>query len=123
MNIASPFVATSVRVFHQLTPDSHTLHLPLYSAIPIIICRFILNLRQVKPPGNSWASSGDQTLSLRYAGEMGGSLHFSTDKESEDIDAPIAQDEESSDLEVLAATAVEERSEHDMTIEWVSHVS
>ena len=46
---------------------------------PIIICRFILNLRQVKSPGNSWVSGSGRSLSLRFVGNAGESLRFGAD--------------------------------------------
>ena len=49
---------------------------------PIIICRFTLNLRQVKSPGSSWVS-GDQSASLRFVGNAGGSLQFGPDDDEE----------------------------------------
>lgn len=42
---------------------------------PLVVCRFILNLRQVKPAGSSWIS-GNQSHSLRCVGNMGESLQF-----------------------------------------------
>ena len=43
--------------------------------VPLIICRFTLDLRQVKSPGDSWVS-GSQSASLRFVGHAGGSLRF-----------------------------------------------
>ncbi len=53
----------------------------------IIVCRFILSLRQIKPAGNSLVSgtSHGQQASVRFAGNMGQSLEFGTDEE-EDVD-------------------------------------
>ena len=48
----------------------------------MIICRFTLDLRQVKSSGSSWAS-GDQSVSLRFVGNAGGSLRFGVDEEEE----------------------------------------
>ncbi|KAI0769533.1 hypothetical protein BC629DRAFT_1442216 [Irpex lacteus] len=42
---------------------------------PMVICRFILNLRQIEPAGSSWAS-GNKSISLRFVGNMGESLQF-----------------------------------------------
>ena len=42
----------------------------------IIICRFILNLRQVKSPGDSWVSGSGRSLSLRFVGNAGEPLRF-----------------------------------------------
>ncbi|KAI0769540.1 hypothetical protein BC629DRAFT_1595854 [Irpex lacteus] len=49
---------------------------------PIIVCRFILNLRQVKHAGSSWVSGG-QSHSLRFVGNMGQSLQFGEDEQEE----------------------------------------
>ena len=53
-----------------------------YSFTPIIICRFTLNLRQVKPSSSSWAS-GNQSASLRFVGNAGESLQFGGDDDEE----------------------------------------
>lgn len=53
----------------------------------MIVCHFILSLRQIEPAGRSWAS-GNQSHSLRFVGNMGQSLQFGgegADKEEEDI--------------------------------------
>ncbi len=45
----------------------------------MIICRFILNLRQIEPAGNSWASGSGtpiQSRSLRFVGNMGQSMQI-----------------------------------------------
>lgn len=42
---------------------------------PLVVCRFILNLRQVKPAGSFWIF-GNQSHSLRFVGNMGESLQF-----------------------------------------------
>ena len=56
------------------------------SLSPIIICRFILDLRQVEPiSGNSQTSgSVDRSATLRFVGNAGGSLRLREDDEDED---------------------------------------
>lgn len=61
----------------------HTLIDRVHSLPPIIVCRFILNLRQVKHAGSSWVS-GDQSHSLKFVGNMGQSLQFGEDQEEDD---------------------------------------
>ncbi len=51
--------------------------------MPVIVCRFILNLRQINYTGDS-IISGDQTFSLRFVGSLGGPLQTSTDDELAD---------------------------------------
>ncbi|KAI0825869.1 hypothetical protein BC629DRAFT_1586729 [Irpex lacteus] len=41
----------------------------------MIVCHFILNLRQIEPAGSSWVSA-NQSHSLRFVGNMGQSLQF-----------------------------------------------
>lgn len=53
-----------------------------YRLQPLLICRFILNLRQVKPAGSSWVT-GSQSASLRFAGDVG-NLLGATELEDED---------------------------------------
>ncbi|KAI0769536.1 hypothetical protein BC629DRAFT_790149 [Irpex lacteus] len=58
----------------------------LFSVLPsIIVCRFILNLRQIEPAGSSWAS-GSHSVSLRFVGNMGQSLRIAGEEEGEDED-------------------------------------
>ncbi|KAI0084424.1 hypothetical protein BDY19DRAFT_997774 [Irpex rosettiformis] len=57
---------------------------------PIIVCRFILNLRQVKPAGSSWIS-GNQSGSLRFVGNAGESLRFGADEEPEEEEENTAE--------------------------------
>lgn len=47
----------------------------------MIVCHFILSLRQIEPTGASWPSA-DQSQSLRFVGNMGQSLQFGQDTES-----------------------------------------
>ena len=58
------------------------------SLSPIIICRFILDLRQVEPiSGNSQTSgSVDQSATLRFVGNAGGSLRLREDEDEDDED-------------------------------------
>ncbi|KAI0825866.1 hypothetical protein BC629DRAFT_30999 [Irpex lacteus] len=57
-------------------------------APPMIVCRFILNLRQCEPAGSSWASA-NQSRSLRFVGNMGQSLQFGDeDANGEEEDVP-----------------------------------
>ncbi|KAI0086742.1 hypothetical protein BDY19DRAFT_995495 [Irpex rosettiformis] len=51
----------------------------------LIVCRFVLNLRQVKPAGNSWIS-GSQSISLRFVGNAGELLQFGSDEEEKKQD-------------------------------------
>ncbi len=54
---------------------------------PIIICRFILNLRQVQPGGASCSSGSNKSISLRFVGNVGQSLQFGPDDtDLEEID-------------------------------------
>lgn len=58
------------------------------SVPPMIVCRFILNLRQFEPAGSSWVSA-NQSRSLRFVGNMGQSLHFGVeDANGEEEDVP-----------------------------------
>ena len=50
----------------------------------MIICRFILNLRQIEPSG-SYSASGDQQSSLWFTGNAGQSLHLSEVGEEDDV--------------------------------------
>ena len=61
-----------------------------FSITPIIICRFTLDLRQVKSPGSSWVS-GNQSASLRFVGNAGGSLHFGGDDDEEGEEDAVDQ--------------------------------
>ncbi|KAI0084434.1 hypothetical protein BDY19DRAFT_997782 [Irpex rosettiformis] len=57
---------------------------PFFETLPpIIVCRFILNLRLVKPAGSSWIS-GNQSGSLRFVGNAGEPLRFGADDEPEE---------------------------------------
>ncbi|KAI0769558.1 hypothetical protein BC629DRAFT_1442237 [Irpex lacteus] len=69
-NVPILFSSNIIEPFFQILP-------------PIIVCRFFLNLRQVKPAGNSWVS-GNQSHSLRFVGNMGESLQFGEDEERDD---------------------------------------
>ncbi|KAI0781551.1 hypothetical protein BC629DRAFT_1594297 [Irpex lacteus] len=62
-------------------------------AVPIVVCRFILNLRQIDYSGDSTIIAGDQTFSLRFVGSLGGPLQTSTDDElaDEGYDEHVAQ--------------------------------
>lgn len=62
----------------------HTLSLPA-----MIVCRFILNLRQIEPAGSSWAS-GNKSVSLRFVGNLGQPLQIGIDNdEPEDDDLEV----------------------------------
>ncbi|KAI0084474.1 hypothetical protein BDY19DRAFT_909816 [Irpex rosettiformis] len=74
---------------------------------PIIVCRFILNLRQVKPAGSSWLSGG-QSVNLRFVGNMGEALHFGADEGGEDFETPITPSTDELHDPPLEATDVEE---------------
>lgn len=54
-----------------------------YSASPIIICRFILNLRKLTS-GEDSSVSGNQSRSLRFVGNAGRSLQIGEEDENED---------------------------------------
>lgn len=77
----------------------------------LIVCRFILNLRQVKLAGDSWVS-GNQSHSLRFVGNMGESLQLGEDEEGDD---ELEEDgghntvgyEDSSELAIEAGTSDE----------------
>ena len=60
----------------------HNLISYTHSFTPIIICRFTLDLRQVRSPDSSWVS-GNQSASLRFVGNAGGSLRFGSDEDEE----------------------------------------
>lgn len=47
----------------------------------MIVCHFILNLRQIEPAGSSWVS-GNQSRSLRFVGNIGQSLQFGEEGEA-----------------------------------------
>lgn len=49
----------------------------------IIVCRFILNLRQLEPTGTSWISDS-KSHSLHFVGNMGQSLHTGGTDEDEE---------------------------------------
>ena len=66
---------------HNFTGICHT-----HSITPIIICRFILHLRQFKPCCSSWVS-GNQSASIRFVGNAGGSLQFGPDEDEEGEEA------------------------------------
>ena len=65
-----------------MSTREHNLTCHTHSITPIIICRFTLDLRQVKLPGSSWVS-GNQSASLRFVGNAGGSLRFGPDEDEE----------------------------------------
>ena len=91
--ISNPFQAISSRhrhfntcLFHVSSffkfcngVEEHYLNLHFSSLTNIIICRFILNLRQVKVPGNNCANTW--LSSLRFVGNAGESLQFDDDQE------------------------------------------
>ena len=60
----------------------HNLSYNTHSFTPIIICRFTLDLRQAKPPGSAWVSS-NQSASLHFVGNAGGSLRFGLGEDEE----------------------------------------
>lgn len=68
-----------------------------HSIPPLIICRFILDLRQVKPAGSSWVS-GNQSQSLRFVGNMGETLQFGGD---DDEDNELVGDEHPAQAGIL----------------------
>ncbi|KAI0086574.1 hypothetical protein BDY19DRAFT_995861 [Irpex rosettiformis] len=53
---------------------------------PVIICRFILNLRYVDAVENSCPSTIRQSASLRFTGDMGQLLSIGEDQENDDDD-------------------------------------
>ncbi|KAI0809276.1 hypothetical protein BC629DRAFT_1590338 [Irpex lacteus] len=62
----------------------------LTTLVPIIICRFILNLRQLDASESS-EDSRNLSVSIQFAGNLGGSLHTDIDggddeNDSEDMD-------------------------------------
>ena len=65
-----------------MSTREHNLTCHTHSITPIIICRFTLDLRQVKFPGSSCVS-GNQSASLRFVGNAGGSLRFGPDEDEE----------------------------------------
>ncbi|KAI0809228.1 hypothetical protein BC629DRAFT_1103434 [Irpex lacteus] len=80
LNIITPLAVSipSLSGLNFATPFLTTLQ-------PLLICRFILSLRQVKPAGSSWVT-GSQSASLRFAGDMGQLLGVSGDQDNEDED-------------------------------------
>ncbi len=65
-----------------------------HNSLPsIIICRFLLNLRQVKPAGSSWIS-GSKSGGIRVIGNMGQSLQTigeePADEEEEHTTDPLS---------------------------------
>ncbi|KAI0769544.1 hypothetical protein BC629DRAFT_790526 [Irpex lacteus] len=80
-----------LQVFGQNIPILFSLNItePFFQNLPpIIVRRFILNLRQIKPAGNSWVS-GNQSHGLRIVGNLGESLQFGADEE---VDNEIEED-------------------------------
>ncbi|KAI0803011.1 hypothetical protein BC629DRAFT_89367 [Irpex lacteus] len=74
---------------------------PFQEVLPsIIICRFILNLRQVKPAGSSWIS-GSKSGSIRVIDDMGQSLQTigeePADEEEDHTTDPLPVNPEESD--------------------------
>lgn len=59
---------------------------------PIITCRFILNLRQVKPAGDSFILGEGKSVSLRFVDNMGQPLQFGEDEEDQAINALFSPD-------------------------------
>lgn len=74
---------------------------------PIAVCRFILNLRQVKPAGDSTIYD-NQSHSLRFVGNMGESLQFGDIEEEDD---ELKGDEHTSDTLSRLATEADNSSE------------
>ncbi len=61
----------------------------IFSLPAMIVCRFILNLRQIEPAGSSWAS-GNKSVSLRFVGNLGQPLQIGIDNdEPEDDDLEV----------------------------------
>ncbi|KAI0769549.1 hypothetical protein BC629DRAFT_1595860 [Irpex lacteus] len=61
---------------------------PFLQTLPfVIVCRFILNLRQVKPTGETSTSGSSPavTSSLRFVGNIGQSLHIGAGDEGDEI--------------------------------------
>ena len=67
------------------------------SVTPIIVCRFILNLRQANPSGTSRLSD-NQSVSLRFVGNAGESLRFGRD-EDEEMEVPVGTAEHLTDVQ------------------------
>ncbi|KAI0086736.1 hypothetical protein BDY19DRAFT_995489 [Irpex rosettiformis] len=64
---------------------------PFFETLPpLIICRFILNLRQVKPAGSSWIS-GSQSGTHRFAGNAGESLQLGVGDEPEEEEENVVE--------------------------------
>ncbi|KAI0086788.1 hypothetical protein BDY19DRAFT_328976 [Irpex rosettiformis] len=79
---------------------------------PIIVCRFILNLRQVQPAGSSWIS-GSQSASLRFAGNAGELLQFGADEEPEEEDNTVQRSSARvEELNVVTSEANEDMATH-----------
>ncbi|KAI0093015.1 hypothetical protein BDY19DRAFT_989699 [Irpex rosettiformis] len=75
---------------------------PFFDVLPaIIVCRFILNLRQVKPAESSWIS-GSQSGSLRFVGNAGESLRFGADEEDAEEENIVEDASEAREPDVLA---------------------
>ncbi|KAI0769500.1 hypothetical protein BC629DRAFT_1533270 [Irpex lacteus] len=68
----------------SLVTDSLTRY--ICSFPPMIVCHFILSLRQIEPAGSSWAS-GNPSRSLRFVGNMGQSLQFGEEGVDEEAEA------------------------------------
>lgn len=81
----------SLSRLRAILASQHSLAI-IYRAVPVIVCRFILNLRQIDYSGDS-IISGDQTFSLRFVGSLGEPLQTSTDDElaDEGYDEHVAQ--------------------------------
>ncbi|KAI0769528.1 hypothetical protein BC629DRAFT_1442214 [Irpex lacteus] len=83
-------VLNVLEIIEDNAPTLFTLSIiePFFAVIPpMIICRFILNLRQIEPAGNSWVSGSGtpiQSHSLRFVGNMGQSMQIGEVDEDKD---------------------------------------
>ncbi|KAI0769526.1 hypothetical protein BC629DRAFT_789203 [Irpex lacteus] len=80
---------------------------PFFEIFPsMIVCHFILNLRQIEPTGSSWASA-NQSRCLRFVGSMGQSLQFGGEGEERDEETVCEIDAASAEVDVSPGTNIE----------------
>ena len=72
----------------------------MYSFIPIIICRFTLDLRQINAPDSS-DGSVEQSFSCRLLGNAGEMLQF-----AEDGDEPEGNEDDADELHVQSTSDI-----------------
>ncbi|KAI0086734.1 hypothetical protein BDY19DRAFT_907926 [Irpex rosettiformis] len=96
-------------VSRQTSYNTWSLHLIHYASSlpPLIVCRFILNLRQVKPAGSLWNSGSNAGESLRFGADE-------EDAEEENIVEDASEAREPDVLAVARNESGEDKADQDV---------